>query len=535
MKRVTTALLVVGLTACLAAVTAYSSRAATPSGSVRQAATLVYGVVCAAGTLGGSLDPLKPGCGRQPINSLVLDNLMTVGPDGKLKPGLALSVKHPKPTLYVYQLRKGIKFSDGTEVTSADVVATIKNALPIPTRAATLFPNVESATAAGRYTVNINLKTRDISVPLNMAIIGSGATIFSAAAQEKAGANFGTADGLPIGSGPYKIDSYNALTGAELSAVPKYWGGTPPAKRISVKFFSSETSLALAFRAGQVDIAFPSDAPAFAATAGTKVTATTGCQPFFFRLPVNAAAAPTNDVHIRRAIAAAIDRNEIVKVIGPTATPSPTVITPSALRSLAPKAQVDAFLKSLPNSTFNLARARQEMALSQYPQGTTITLYGYPFVAFNGQVLQVIANQLAKINIKVEIPNVTSAQIQANQASPKYPSITANNCQYPDPAGKLRSTGAYSYSGTHPQLSATGYVNASADKFIDHAASITDTRKRFESLKKVLRTYAADLPLLGVVSLGHSLAISNKFTYPTFNAYAGSTGAGPFIMGVKAK
>ena len=77
---------------------------------------------------------------------------------------------------------------------------------------------------------------------------------------------------LIMGTGPWQIDSFDPTTGVELSANPHWWGGTVPVRQISVKFFASETSEALAFRAGEIDVAFPNDGATFAAASGAKVT-----------------------------------------------------------------------------------------------------------------------------------------------------------------------------------------------------------------------------------------------------------------------
>ena len=60
-----------------------------------------------------------------------------------------------------------------------------------------------------------------------------------------------------MATGPYKIESFDPTTGLELSANPNYWGGKVTVKHISVKFFATDTSMALAFRAGEIDVAFP--------------------------------------------------------------------------------------------------------------------------------------------------------------------------------------------------------------------------------------------------------------------------------------
>jgi ABC-type transport system substrate-binding protein len=127
-------------------------------------------------------------------------------------------------------------------------------------------------------------------------------------------------------------------------------------------FFQDKQSFALAIRSGDIDLAFPTDPVAFAATSGTKVISAPGCQPAFLTFKTDVA--PQDEVHVWRAVAGALNRAAIVKAVGPQATPATTVIAPGSLDSLASKAQVEALIRSLPNTQFRLAKARQELAMS---------------------------------------------------------------------------------------------------------------------------------------------------------------------------
>src|SRR5262245_45176669 len=172
---------------------------------------------------------------------------------------------------------------------------------------------------------------------------------------------------LMMGTGPYKFDSLDPLKGVELSANPNYWGGKPSIQHISVKFISDEQSMALAFRAGDVDIAWPSNARAFEATAGTQLISASACNQGF--LSMNTKVAPFNDVHVRRAIAYVLNKPDIIKAQGGFAEPDSTMIPPVQLQSVASRAQVAKLVKSIPTYPFSVAKAKAELAKSAYPNG----------------------------------------------------------------------------------------------------------------------------------------------------------------------
>jgi peptide/nickel transport system substrate-binding protein len=102
------------------------------------------------------------------------------------------------------------------------------------------------------------------------------------------------------------------LRGAELSANDRYRRGRPQIRRISIKFFANENSMALALRAGEIDVAPQvTGAAAFAATSGARLTSVPSCQHVFFSM--NTKVAPWNDVHVRRAAGYALNRTDLVR------------------------------------------------------------------------------------------------------------------------------------------------------------------------------------------------------------------------------
>jgi ABC-type transport system substrate-binding protein len=109
---------------------------------------------------------------------------------------------------------------------------------------------------------------------------------------------YGDSGSLIMGTGPWEVDSFDPTSGAELSANPGWWGGTVPVQHITFKFFSNETSLALAFRAGEIDLDPEVDNPrTFAATSGAKLLTTPSCAGAIFSMDTRVS--PWNDIHVR--------------------------------------------------------------------------------------------------------------------------------------------------------------------------------------------------------------------------------------------
>src|SRR5690242_11003798 len=142
------------------------------------------------GTTGptSTLDPLTTqGCATD-YCGLFMERLMKFAPDGKLEPQLAASMSEPNPVTYVFHLRRGVKFWDGDEMTSADVVASLEYQEAPGSETATYYTDVKSIAADGPDTVVVTLKQPNSIWPQNMAYEG---VIFEKSFEEAHKASFG--------------------------------------------------------------------------------------------------------------------------------------------------------------------------------------------------------------------------------------------------------------------------------------------------------------------------------------------------------
>ncbi len=372
--------------------------------------TLTVGFASSVPTL--NIDNANAGFG---IIQLCLETVLKFNSSGQLVPELATSVSQPGPTTYVYRLRQGVQFWDGSEMTSADVVYSWNYERQPSAYDYDVFADVKSVTAAGPWTVVVRLVHPNPSWQYTPAL--SGSEIFEKKFAEAHPGTFGQPGVLVMGTGPWKVDSLDPTTGAELSANPNWWGGSVPIAHISVKFFSSETSMALAMRAGAIDlVTYIPDPDSFAATSGATIVSA----PSFYAnalFSMNTQTPPWNDVHVRRAAAYALDRPAIIAASGGPANPLYTLLIPQMLKEVASPGQINALMSSLPLYRYNLAKAKQELEESAYPHGFHASLFqysGYPDV----NISQVVAAQLAKIGIDTQVKLVPIGAWSAAETGP---------------------------------------------------------------------------------------------------------------------
>jgi peptide/nickel transport system substrate-binding protein len=255
------------------------------------------------------------------IDQLCLESLLQLGPDGQLEPDLATSWAQTSPVTYVYHLRHGVKFWDGDPLTATDVVYSLNYVRAPSSKINYGFPTtVKSITADGPYTVVVTLTRPDQSWA-EVPGVAATAGIFEMKFAQQHKGTFGDPGVLTMGTGPWEVDSLDPTRGAQLSANPDWWGGKVLIQHISFTFFSNETSEALAMRAGEIDLVFDiSDPRSFEATSGAKMLSAPSCWTAFFAF--NTEVAPWDDVHVRRAVAYALDRTDIIQPTVGTRNPT---------------------------------------------------------------------------------------------------------------------------------------------------------------------------------------------------------------------
>jgi peptide/nickel transport system substrate-binding protein len=473
-----------------------------------------------------TLDPAK-NFGSYIINNLSLDTLLTLGPDAQLRPYLATSVTEPNPETYVYHLRHGVKFWNGDPLTATDVAYSLNYVRATGSQAAYVFPPVTSITADGPYTVVVKLPGPNPAWKYTPAMAFTG--IFEAKFAEAHKGTFGKPGTLIMGSGPWEVDSLDPTTGAELSANPHWWGGKVPIKRIAVKVFSNETSLALAFRSGEVNLDPQIDNPkTFAATAGTKILSTPSCTDYF--LTLNTQMAPWSDVHVRRAVAYALDRSDIITAAGGYATPLYTFITPAALQTVASRSQVGRLLSSLNLYQYNLSKARQEMAESAYPHGVSTTIQVW--VGEGENQAQAIAGELGKIgiNAQVKVVSPTVGQAEANGPANQRPTTAwSGGCIDPDVSGYDFYLGS---ANTKPgEWNEADWAPSSVNRLLVQGTTTDNPAERFTAFSDILSQMSSDVPYVPLYLADWTMALSSNFSDPGYNAWYFTDNN--YVLGIK--
>ncbi|MFZ1992745.1 MAG: ABC transporter substrate-binding protein [Solirubrobacteraceae bacterium] len=200
-----------------------------------------------------SFDPVK--YNDYPEDNIIpnmCESLVRQVPGMKTVPWLARSWSQPNPTTLVFKLQKGVHFWDGTPMTSADVVFSLKRNLEPSAQSiyGTVFQYVKSMTATGPDTFTIKFSKPDVTFLPEMATLASA--VVEPAYVQRVGTKFGTPAGGLMCTGPYKFASWNGTSSAVMTANPNYWdkAAVPKVKTITFQWPTDAGQTASGYQSG---------------------------------------------------------------------------------------------------------------------------------------------------------------------------------------------------------------------------------------------------------------------------------------------
>jgi peptide/nickel transport system substrate-binding protein len=266
---------------------------------------IVFGVQTAP----NNLDPrIGSDDTSEKVSQLIFSSLMRLDDHLRPVPLLAERLDNPTPTTYVVPLRRGIKFHDGHELTSADVVYTYRSLLApgfvSPLKGA--FRLVTSIDARDRYTVVFTLSEPFDSFPV--------ALVVPPIVPDGAGASFRD---HPVGTGPYKFVRYVVDDRIELAAFDDYYGGRPHNDGVIVRIVPDDIMRGLELRKGTIDLDVNDLAPDIVhqleRDPALQEVQSPGAD--YQYIGLNLRDPILRDVRVRRALAYAIDYQAIVEYL----------------------------------------------------------------------------------------------------------------------------------------------------------------------------------------------------------------------------
>lgn len=253
-----------------------------------------------------------------PVIIQSLDTLVRLGNDGvTVEPNVATDWKQESPTRYVYTIRDGVKFHDGTPLTADDVAYSLNRHLDpnVGSLLSTFFVNVGTITANGNV-VTVDLKKPD-ALWKYVPTFTPGAIVSRANIEAilKSGRKPGTPDTAVIGSGPYRFVSWTRGQSVELERFDDYWNKDRAlkVKKLVFRPVADSDTMASALLSGDLQGTFQLDGRATKPLANNPAVQVVSGPSLNFRyLGFNVSKAPFDDPRVRQALSLALDRQGIL-------------------------------------------------------------------------------------------------------------------------------------------------------------------------------------------------------------------------------
>jgi peptide/nickel transport system substrate-binding protein len=437
------------------------------------------------------------------IHNNVYNGLLKItSTDGKsvdFKPELAREWEIQGDRIHVFRLHKGVTFHNGDPCTSADIkwnLERVKDKTQAPIHAWKLAL-LESIETPDPHTIKLSFAK---PYPfLRVAFTGStgrAATILSPRAVKEKGKAYGRS---PVGTGPFKFVEWKESDFILLERFADYWekdaagGKLPYLDKVLIKFIIEPSTLVAALKTGEVD-GINNVAPQFVADLrkDPKLTVSTAVGGNWRCMHMNLAKDPFSDKNLRKAVAFALDRKEILSRVefdegiiahGPISPPMGGFY--------------DAAYETGKNGQyFDLEQAKQLMKQSKYANGTEVMLLSGNAGTAPRQA-EVVQAQLAKIGVKVNIeladaPTFRRRWLQERQwdlvGLQWDADLDPDETLYPE----LHSGEAWN---------AGRWVNADFDKMVEGARSENDFKKRKKFYEEAVRLIVEDAPVVILLHL----------------------------------
>lgn len=481
----------------------------------------------------GDLDPAGVALGMfMQYEAMCLEPLIRYDQSGELVYEAAESYTVSDDQLtWTFHLRKDDKWSDGSNVTAADFVNTVKRALDHSTSTsvyADMLSPIKGASEAytgkgsvddvGVYAKDDYTLVFELNEPCSYFLkLCSLQCVFPSKDGVATASNpsWYTDPSTSLGNGAFHLTEYVAGQYYVVEKNPNYYNASNvKLDKITVKVVDDATTAASAYKTGELDYA--TNLSSFVTTEyankeDLKVTSNITTRFVLF----NVTKAPFDNANVRKAISFALNRSEICKTIGDDYEGSYTYVAKYMKTNLGTgknfSDETDPLIKE------NTATAKELLAQAGYPDGQgfpTIT-YNYPNNEQDKLIAQGIQAQLkANLNINVEL-NAMESQVCVSERKSGNFQMTRHNwtADYDDPMDYLLMW--TTTAGTNDAK----ISNAEYDSLLAQAAVAKDETTRNTLMHQAEKILVEDEAYVAPISTQKTISLLNpKITGVTWNS-----------------
>jgi peptide/nickel transport system substrate-binding protein len=415
----------------------------------------------------------------------IFDNLVTRDDKGQIVPQIATAWKVLSDTQVEFEIRDGVTFHDGSALTPEDVAFSIRRIIDpkLASPQQGQFDKIVKAEATGPHSVVLTLagpypallaQLVKLSIVPKHMIEAVGNDAFNL---------------KPVGSGPYRFDSWQRGVAVTLTRNDAYWGQKGPFATAVFRAVPDAATRLADIQAGSADLAVSLDsdlAGQLEASGKGKRLYTLTERLAYLRL--NPTKPPFDDPRLRQAVAYAVDKEGITEgILGGLDKPIGQMLTPAHF----------GWFEDIPGLPYDPDKAKALVAEAGGSPKVEIATGAF----FDQRVVQAIQQELADVgfdaSIKlVDTPTFLKLIQQGAQGGPAL-AVSRSSCACQDADGAL-------YQLFHSGNPWTIVENKEVDGWLDDARATLDSDKRLTDYRKISTFIAKEIP---VVPLFQTVAI----------------------------
>ena len=425
------------------------------------------------------IDPLNfSSYNDKQVGITVYDTLLEIDPKGTLKPNLAERFEAaPDATWFRLHLRRGVKFHDDSPFDAQAVVAHFRRLMDPKNRYrwASDLAGIASIEATGPLEVTIRMKAP--SAHFLAVLADTSGMVVSAAAAARHGDAYGA---NPVGTGPFVLKEWRRGAQIAFTRNSAWWKGPVHLDEVVYRPMPDTDTRIASLKAGNLDVAM--NAPGrdvLEAKTSRKFTVLDPGSLGTSFVMLNVDRPDVSDVRVRQAMAHAMDRDALNKVVNRgllkvASTPFGT--------GLAPHDRVDGYPK------FDPARAKKLLSDYGKPVRVRMSVTNSPLNLLTAQAIQ---QMWKKVGIEAEIvPFEQTALIRAANARDYQVML------YRWQGGVDPDRNVYIFFHSKGSANRTGFNHPEMDRLLEAGRSTMDPARRLEAYTAINHLLARELPYL---------------------------------------
>ncbi len=379
--------------------------------------------------------------------------------------------------VFTFKLYEGVKFHNGEELTSEDVKYSIERIIENEVRASH-FSAIEKIETPDDYTVIITLEN-PVAPFLTFLAYPMNVVVNKTVVEE----NNGSLDNVDAGSGPFMLADWKNDQFLKLDKFNDYFEeGLPYLDRVVLKPIAEETARNTALRNKELDMILqitPKDKLSLEKEQDIVVDSVPGT--WWEYLGINTKQGPISNKKVRQAIAYALDRQSLNKVVKFNQA---TVLTGGPIPpGHWAYAELDMYTER------NLEKAKELLKEAGYEEGFEVSLIVLP-KEMQINAAQMIKQQLKDIGIEVKVNSLESSVYFEKLGSQDFDMTVIGWVGFVDPDEFL-----YNIFHSGEKWNQQAYVNEEVDKLLEKGRVTLDKAQRKQIYYDAQKFIAEDVPM----------------------------------------